>query len=482
MSDLYEQIINCKKAGCYGKALNLLAAIPILDKSMAPATSIFREMFLKRFLFGQMLCIQFKIDGNEAFFAYAAERMLKLDNDIYIRIINRSLFYYDVLAMLPFAGNEEALAQLLFKVFRLLHNYRITRISTLPVSPDDSFLLELASNLIRNNACANRDMLLSLTDEPKEFLESHIYSGSLKTENRPELSVIIPVYNNAPFLEECLDSVVNHPLKNLEIIVVDDGSTDNSRDIIKKYLEKDQRIQLHCQKNSGAAFARNRGIELSRGHYLAFLDSDDFWFQNDTLEKMLAFASENSLNICGGNMMSYENGRLLPSSDKKMSFEKDGIFNYKTLQHDYGYWRFIYNTDFIKTNRLSFPNYRRFQDPPFFVAAMLAAGNFGAIAEDFYAWRVAYKKMQMNYVQVCDFIKGLTDNLIFSRNSNLPRLHNLCIARINFKTYTNAIKRYKKDKYVTTLLNTLNSAIDLDLLRNNGYEMEDDYKIKLLRD
>ena len=90
------------------------------------------------------------------------------------------------------------------------------------------------------------------------------------------ISVIIPVYNVGPFLPECLDSIINQSYKNLEIIIVNDGSTDGSRDICEKYRLMDSRIKLINQKNSGAAKARNVGIDNSSGKFLSFIDSDDY--------------------------------------------------------------------------------------------------------------------------------------------------------------------------------------------------------------
>ena len=94
--------------------------------------------------------------------------------------------------------------------------------------------------------------------------------------NNITVSVIIPVYNTEKYLEECLKSVINQTLKVIEIICIDDGSTDNSPDILKEYSEKDGRIRIYSQTNKGQGAARNRGIDLAKGEYVYFIDSDDF--------------------------------------------------------------------------------------------------------------------------------------------------------------------------------------------------------------
>lgn len=92
----------------------------------------------------------------------------------------------------------------------------------------------------------------------------------------PSVSVIIPVYNIEKFLSACLDSVCSQTLKDIEIICVDDGSTDSSLAILHRYKKQDERVIVLTQQNQGAGAARNYGLSIAKGEYLAFLDSDDF--------------------------------------------------------------------------------------------------------------------------------------------------------------------------------------------------------------
>lgn len=117
-------------------------------------------------------------------------------------------------------------------------------------------------------------------------------------ENQPLLSVIIPVYNAEKFLDRCILSVVNQTYRNLEIILVDDGSTDNSADMCDNWKESDSRVFVHHQKNAGPGVARNTGIELRRGEYTTFVDSDD-WIESDMYEKMLEAAVTTGSEIVG---------------------------------------------------------------------------------------------------------------------------------------------------------------------------------------
>ena len=109
----------------------------------------------------------------------------------------------------------------------------------------------------------------------------------------PKISVVIPTYNRAHCIEVCVQSVLTQSYENLEVIVVDDGSSDNSRDILARLAESDPRINVLHQDNSGVSSARNTGIRASQGEYIAFLDSDDRWYP-EKLEKQLEAISEHT--------------------------------------------------------------------------------------------------------------------------------------------------------------------------------------------
>ena len=127
-----------------------------------------------------------------------------------------------------------------------------------------------------------------------------------------KVSVIIPVYNVEPYLKECLNSIINQTLKDIEIICIDDCSTDNSYQILEEYSKKDNRIIiLKNEKNTGGpSTARNKGIDLAKGDYLYFIDSDDY-IENNFLEEMYNTAKEyntdivSNLNIIENNNNNY---------------------------------------------------------------------------------------------------------------------------------------------------------------------------------
>ncbi|MCI8391817.1 MAG: glycosyltransferase family 2 protein [Roseburia sp.] len=140
-----------------------------------------------------------------------------------------------------------------------------------------------------------------------------------------KISVIIPVYNVIDFLKECLGSVLNQTYKNLEIILVDDGSTDGSSQICDEYKKKDRRIQVIHKENGGLSDARNAGIKIAQGEYFSFIDSDD-WIHEDTYRILADKIKQNHADIiCFGMIELYENKRntlYLPQSAEIVNTEE----------------------------------------------------------------------------------------------------------------------------------------------------------------
>lgn len=117
---------------------------------------------------------------------------------------------------------------------------------------------------------------------------------------KPKISIIVPIYNVEPYLSRCLDSLVKQTLQEIEIIAVNDGSTDKSLLILREYAEKDHRITVVDQKNAGVSFARNEGIQMARGEYIGFVDPDD-WIDANMYEVLYREAVQEQAEIvmCG---------------------------------------------------------------------------------------------------------------------------------------------------------------------------------------
>lgn len=127
-----------------------------------------------------------------------------------------------------------------------------------------------------------------------------------KSENQIKLTVIIPCYNVEKYLRQCLDSVINQTLKEIEIICVNDGSTDRTQKILEEYSKKDDRILVINKPNGGLSSARNAGMEKMQGEYIAFLDSDD-WVDLEFYEKLYNAAKTNNADCAIGKTFLYHN-------------------------------------------------------------------------------------------------------------------------------------------------------------------------------
>ena len=121
------------------------------------------------------------------------------------------------------------------------------------------------------------------------------------------ISIIIPVYNAEEFLTQCLDSICGQTYKNIEVILIDDGSTDGTKKICMNYLEKDNRIRYLYKKNEGPGIARNKGLEMANGQYIMFVDSDDYFYSPDNVDIIIRRIRKNQADLIMYNSGTYWN-------------------------------------------------------------------------------------------------------------------------------------------------------------------------------
>lgn len=261
-----------------------------------------------------------------------------------------------------------------------------------------------------------------------------VHSTFKEGEKLVKISVIIPVYNVEKYLRECLDSVISQTLKDIEIICINDGSTDGSLNILQKYAGQDKRIKVIDKKNEGVGAARNDGIKYACGEFVCFIDPDDYYPTNDILESLYNKAVENNVFICGGEFARFTNKNRELNQNYGDSFEgylfpKCGVIKYSDYQFDYGYHRFIYDREFLIKNNIFYPNYKRFQDPPFFVHAMICAKEFYALDKITYAYRCAHQKVRWNKEKVYGLLNGILDNMKYANEYNFSMLSHYSLTR-----------------------------------------------------
>ena len=109
----------------------------------------------------------------------------------------------------------------------------------------------------------------------------------------PKVSIIVPVYNTEKYLSQCVESILSQTFIDFELLLIDDGSKDDSGKICDEYAAKDNRIRVFHIANSGVSTARNMGLDNAKGKYIAFLDADDYWYDSTAIERLLVIAEKN---------------------------------------------------------------------------------------------------------------------------------------------------------------------------------------------
>lgn len=171
----------------------------------------------------------------------------------------------------------------------------------------------------------------------------------------PKISVIVPIYNCEQFLRKCLDSLSNQTYKNIEVIMVDDGSTDNSGNICKEFSDNDKRFIYIRQENSGVSIARNKGIDYATGEFLGFCDSDD-WAERDEFEFLYELISEgkSDIAVCGYCVDTNSESKLRGNSNERIIANAEQAIEVILKDNTYGgyLWNKLFKKKIIANFRL----------------------------------------------------------------------------------------------------------------------------------
>ena len=236
------------------------------------------------------------------------------------------------------------------------------------------------------------------------------------------ISVIVPVYNVEPYIAECIESIQNQTYINLEIILVDDGSTDASGDICDQYAAYDERIVVIHQENGGLSAARNAGIVVAKGDYIAFIDSDDYIGQT-MYEDLLHLLKEHNLDIIGCSVFRDKSGTIIEScNDGQLEiYEKDDAL--RLAMHDAftSVWNKLYKKDVVKDIR--FPVGRKFEDSATSYLYVANSNRVGHINRCYYYYRVnpnSITQTSFNAKSRWDFVIGYEERLQYAIDHQLP--------------------------------------------------------------
>ncbi|MCQ2451096.1 MAG: glycosyltransferase family 2 protein [Clostridia bacterium] len=251
----------------------------------------------------------------------------------------------------------------------------------------------------------------------------------------PKVSIVVPVYNVEKYLSVCIDSIINQTLKDIEIILVDDESTDSSGKICDEYAKKDSRITVIHQKNKWLGGARNSGIKIAKGEYITWVDADDY-IKDDYCEKLYRFAVENRCDFVLPSVYNVsENGEMLSKTTKKDAFcnitEKQRLYKLLISSYNYNICRAFISSD-IRNRGFLFDEDIRY-------------------AEDYEAALRIYK--------LCERIYCFDEPLYFYRQNDASIMHVIKFERLKQLIYLFELReKFIEENNLKTKENLFNSA------------------------
>lgn len=277
--------------------------------------------------------------------------------------------------------------------------------------------------------------------------------------NTALISIIVPVYNTEKYIGKCLDSLINQTYQNIEIICINDGSTDGSKKILEEYTKKDKRIKLINNINSGPAISRNLGLDNSNGEYIMFCDSDDS-YKPQMCEKLHKAITENDVDFatCQAGI-EYEKGinRAFCANTltKKMPTGLQYLCNIKISNLSILLWHIIYKKSIIDKYNIRFPDGLESDDVLFNYQYFCATQKYYGILEELYNYVVRENSIMDNYY------KRINKSKLYDRIKIFKNLYQFL--------EKNKLTKTKKEYFLRLLLQQYKSARNI-LISNDEQE------------
>ena len=229
----------------------------------------------------------------------------------------------------------------------------------------------------------------------------------------PEISVIMPVYNTAEYLEKSIESVLNQTYADFELIIINDGSTDNSAEIISRYTAQDKRIKVITQANQGLSEARNSGMAIAKGNFIAFIDSDDFYACN-FLGQLICAQKNTSADIigCDYQKIRSEKDHIKPVNKLSYKIYADalGILLNKNNFIHFNVWNKLYKREVIGDIR--FVPHIYYEDWVFNCCVFAQANSFVWLKDKLYGYNYSdnsIMRSSFNEKKLSDYVTGIKE-------------------------------------------------------------------------
>jgi len=270
------------------------------------------------------------------------------------------------------------------------------------------------------------------------------------------ISIIIPVHNSSKYLSKCLDSIINGTYKNIEIIAIENGSTDNSLEILNRYKDK---IRIEILKEANLGGARNKGIELSKGQYLSFIDSDDF-LEPTFLDDLLTNLKENKSDISMCNIKEFheETSKIIDRNDyPNKTITKEEILN-NLDKFDYGPCNKLYKKEIITKNNLRFRENLKYEDLPFVLGYIEKSSKISKVNKNLYNY-VIHKESEQTTIdeRIFDIIEIMNICKMITTKENLENLYIKTLTTYALKTRHIKNNNLRK-KFINEIYKNLNNT------------------------
>lgn len=323
-----------------------------------------------------------------------------------------------------------------------------------------------------------------------------------------EISVIIPVYNGQAHIAEMIDSVINSSFTNFELILIDDGSTDNSESICKLYESMDSRIKYYKKSNGGIASARNYGLKVAKGNYICFMDQDDY-MKSDGLEKLYNNCIKYDCDFCSSNHYYWDGQRRV----EHILIQKDQLLNRNNCQNlckwiicgnhlkyfegkitvSGAVWTYLFKRKFLLDNNLVFIKYVDYEDDLVFLAnAFKSASKVYLMKDCFYSWRYGHESESRRIKYIDDFCRKRMNYREYIVNT-LTEVCNNEKEYINFLNYYDGYTVWKliENEFINgnsildnSVRKQIREVVSLTLNENNAQDVLDcffGYKNKIIK-
>lgn len=266
-----------------------------------------------------------------------------------------------------------------------------------------------------------------------------------------KLSVIVPIYNMEKYLNRCLDSLVNQTIEDIEIILINDGSTDKSQKIIDEYAKKyNKKIRSYTNKNQGISKTRNFGIDKANGEYIAFIDSDDF-VEIDMFEKMYKKAKRENLDIVVCDYYNYYDQTKTTAIENIINFNNTNLLNDLELifKINPSPWNKIYKRSLILDSEYRFPENIKYEDLGYIPILLTEANKIGKINKPFNYYLIRSNSETTTVdKRVYDIFKILDILFDYFKSKKIEQTREVEYLFINKLTTYNIQQKYNKEKRV----------------------------------